>query len=199
MTDFPSLLPHNAPQLQRDIEQVIAGFIADMPTHYIKNAHNPKLCRADFLPFLAWRWSVDDWDTNWTLATQRDVVWTSPSVHRFKGTTGAIKLALASMGYGDAHIHEFRDEPVFDGLAFDTGANFSAPMRWFHYTVTLSQPISAEMAASIHRRLGVVAAERSVLVHVDTSVIANTFDSIAFDAGQTFDAIYKFEEVENVH
>lgn len=193
MADHASLLPPNASQLQRDIEQTVATYLAGWPMAQIKNAHNPRLCRADFLPFLGWEWSVETWDANWPEATQRDVVWTSPEVHRRKGTIGAVRVALAAMGYGDVSIHEGVHEVVFDGFAFDTGAAFTEPLAWYEYTVTLAQPISTEMINQIEARLGEVAAERSVLVRVKADLINVVFDGFAFDAGQSFDAVINFE------
>ncbi|UWQ00856.1 phage tail protein I [Aliiroseovarius crassostreae] len=196
MSDFQSILPPNRTSAEEAMERAIWATKPDLSP--IPTLMSPDNCPVKYLDWLAWSLSVDEWQQDWPEARKRDVLRMSLVIHRRKGTIGAVKLALASMGYGEAHVHEFRDEPTFDGLTLDSGAVFSEPMRWFHYAITLDQPISAEMAASIKRRLDAIAPIRSMLTYVRSNIIATVFDGIAFDAGHTFDEIYKFEEVENV-
>lgn len=187
MADFPSLLPGNASQMQRDIEQVIAGFIADVPVQFIKNAHNPKLCRADFLPWLAWEWSVDEWDGEWPVETQRNAIWASPTVHRFKGTPHAIKEALVAVGYGSATLIEGMAAIIFDGgTLFDGTEDYGDPDHWAEYRVYLERPITIDQADQVKRILRNTAAGRSRLKGLYFTQAANRYNAtISFDGGFT--------------
>ena len=174
MSDFPSLLPNNASQLQRDIEQVVAGFIADLPVVHIKNVHNPKLCRADFLPWLAWEWSVDEWDGLWSVGTQREVIWNSPNVHRRKGTIWSIRNALAAAGYGDAEVIEDFGNQYHDGIYRRDGSiTRDVPDHWAEYRIILKRPITIVQAAQVRRILSKTAPLRSHLRALDFTEALN--------------------------
>ncbi len=90
-----SLLPPNASQFEQSVEGVTAR-IGGAP---VPNAQlwNPALCPAHLLPWLAWALSIDEWDSQWPEATQRQFIANSVSVHKNKGTLGAVKRALASL------------------------------------------------------------------------------------------------------
>ena len=61
---------------------------------------NPDTCPIELLPWLAWAFSLDDWDVTWTAAQQRAAVKASYGVHRHKGTIGSVKDALNALGLG---------------------------------------------------------------------------------------------------
>lgn len=61
---------------------------------------NPDTCPIELLPWLAWAFSLDDWDQTWTEAQQRAAVKASYGVHRHKGTIGSVKDALLALGLG---------------------------------------------------------------------------------------------------
>ncbi len=56
-------------------------------------------CPAELLPYLAWAWSVDRWDSGWSESTKRAVVAASEHVHRHKGTIGSIRRVVEPLGY----------------------------------------------------------------------------------------------------
>ena len=60
---------------------------------------NPDTCPPNLLPYLAWAWSVDRWDSAWPESTKRAVVAASQYVHRHKGTIGAIRRVVEPLGY----------------------------------------------------------------------------------------------------
>ncbi len=91
-----TLLPVNATQEERDIESTIARQ-SDIPVD-IGKLWNPDTCPAELLPWLAWALSVDEWDSNWSETNKRDFIKQSATVHRHKGTVGAVRNALASLG-----------------------------------------------------------------------------------------------------
>lgn len=90
-----SLLPPNATQLERDIETVTARN-TELPVP-IRESWNAQTCPAHLLPWLAWALSVDNWSSDWTEQQQRDAVEESITIHRRKGTLGALKRALATL------------------------------------------------------------------------------------------------------
>lgn len=92
-----SLLPPNATQLERDLEQSMAH-IEVVPVEDMKKVWDPTTCPAPLLPWLAWALSVDEWESAWSEAQKREVCRQSYSVHARKGTVGAIRAALAAIG-----------------------------------------------------------------------------------------------------
>lgn len=75
-------------------------------------------CPYDTLPWLAWSLHVDEWDTNWTEQQKRDVIAASVAVHKTKGTIGALKRALAALGY-EVTVDENTGEVYTFRLEFD--------------------------------------------------------------------------------
>lgn len=65
----------------------------------VRESWDPNTCPAELLPWLAWAFSVDEWDTDWTEQEKRDVINASVEVHKHKGTIGAIDRALKPLGY----------------------------------------------------------------------------------------------------
>ncbi|MNT00427.1 Phage tail protein [compost metagenome] len=70
-----------------------------MPTP-VRDIWNADTIPAGLLPWLAWAYSVDEWSANWTPEQQREAIKRSVSVHRYKGTIGAVREALDALGYG---------------------------------------------------------------------------------------------------
>ena len=98
MSDVPTLLPFNASEAERALEQAQAR-IADVPTPQ-RTLWDPDTCPVPLLPWLAWTYSVDLWDPAWTEEVKRQVIRESAEVHRRKGTVGAIRRAVEALGYG---------------------------------------------------------------------------------------------------
>lgn len=115
MSDVESLLPPNSTQFEKDMEQTTARLGA-VPTP-LRDLHNPATCPAEQLPWLAWALSVDNWNSSWPEAVQREVIAASAQVHRIKGTRHAVNQAIAAQGSqlsitewfeNDALSHTFR-------------------------------------------------------------------------------------------
>lgn len=60
---------------------------------------NPDRCPEPFLPYLAWAFSVDKWDENWTENVKRMVIKQSFLLHKHKGTISAVKRVIEPIGY----------------------------------------------------------------------------------------------------
>ena len=84
----------------------------------IKEVFNPATCPASHLPWLAWALSVDTWDSNWTDTHKRAAIHSSIYVHRHKGTVGAVKAALAALGYRVSVIEWFTEVPAATPYTF---------------------------------------------------------------------------------
>lgn len=110
------LLPPNARAEERAISLALAR-IADVETP-VRQLDDPATCPAWMLPWLAWAESVDDWDPAWAETRKRAVIAASRYVHERKGTIGAIKAALDSLGYGAILIEWFDQTPEGDPYTF---------------------------------------------------------------------------------
>ena len=91
-----SLLPPSASQHEIHLAQSLAR-ISELPVQ-IQDLWNPDRCPAHLLPWLAWSLSIDEWDGAWDEATQRDFIKQSATLHRQKGTVGAVRKALKPLG-----------------------------------------------------------------------------------------------------
>ncbi|MGS0943718.1 phage tail protein I (plasmid) [Pseudomonas luteola] len=91
------LLPPNATALERRIAQTEAS-ISELPTP-IRDVWNPDTAPVELLPWLAWAFSVDAWDSAWTENQRRETIKSSVQVHQHKGTFAAIRDALNALGF----------------------------------------------------------------------------------------------------
>ena len=92
----PTLLPPSATPFERALEQALAR-IEDVPVP-VDTLWDPHRCPAALLPWLAWAWSVDEWDPDWPEHVKRRVIAAAPEVHRLKGTRAAVERALKAIG-----------------------------------------------------------------------------------------------------
>jgi phage tail P2-like protein len=90
-----SLLPLNSTLLERALE-VATDEVTGIP---LRTLYNPDTCPAHLLYQLAWTWSVDRWDENWSEATKRSVIRSAFFVHAHKGTIGALRRVVEPLGY----------------------------------------------------------------------------------------------------
>ncbi len=97
MFDLPTILKPNATELDRAIEQAICKGKPDLTP--IATLMNPETCPAHLLGWLAWSFSVDIWDAAWSEATKREVIKRSITIHQIKGTAGAVRRALSTIGF----------------------------------------------------------------------------------------------------
>lgn len=110
------LLPYNATPQERALSEAAAR-VGEVPVP-IRDIWNASTCPPQLLAWLAWAFSVDQWDSTWTEAQQREFIKQSVEVHRYKGTIGAVEDALAALGI-QAHVQEwFNQEPAGDPYTF---------------------------------------------------------------------------------
>lgn len=90
-----SLLPLNSTPLERAIE-VATDEVTHIP---LRTLYNPQTCPAHLLYHLAWAWSVDRWDDEWSEPVKRAAIAASFFIHARKGTIGAIRRVVEPLGY----------------------------------------------------------------------------------------------------
>ena len=91
------LLPPSATHAEVAVSRAMSR-LADVEPQ-CRQMWDPATCPPSHLPWLAWAFSVDEWDSGWTTAQKRAVINASYTVHRHKGTVGAVRRALAALGY----------------------------------------------------------------------------------------------------
>lgn len=91
------LLPGNSTPLERQAAQALAQ-IQRVPIP-LRQLCNPDTCPVDLLPYLAWAFSVDRWDSKWTEAAKRAAIRSSHYIHSRKGTIGALRRVVEPLGY----------------------------------------------------------------------------------------------------
>ena len=102
-----SLLPLNSTQLERAIEAAID----DVPSLPIRTLYNAQTCPAHLLHQLAWAWSVDRWDNQWSEQVKRAAIESAFYIHAHKGTIGALRRVVEPFGYLIEVVEWFQTEP----------------------------------------------------------------------------------------
>lgn len=92
-----TLLPHNSTELERQAAEALAQ-IQRVPVP-IRDLLSPERCPAALLPYLAWAFSVDRWDSRWPEAAKRRAIRSSFFIHSRKGTIGALRRVVEPLGY----------------------------------------------------------------------------------------------------
>lgn len=111
------LLTPNETPADLALEQSTAR-LADLPANLVRWMQSPQLIPVNALPWLAWAFSVDTWDENWTDDQKRATIAASYMIHRHKGTIGAVKTALAALGFQSTVVEWFQESPPGDPYTF---------------------------------------------------------------------------------
>ncbi|WP_432239908.1 phage tail protein I [Herbaspirillum robiniae] len=90
-------LPPNTTPLERALARACA-VLAETPVP-IRDLWSPDRCPVDLLPFLAWSFSVDRWDDEWSESVKRGTIKAARYIHQHKGTIAAIRGVVESLGY----------------------------------------------------------------------------------------------------
>ena len=92
-----SLLPKSVSVLERRLAEVCSD-MADLSVP-LRDLWNPSSCPVNFLPYLAWAFSVDRWDESWEESVKRKIVEDAFYIHQHKGTTRAIRRVVEPFGF----------------------------------------------------------------------------------------------------
>jgi phage tail P2-like protein len=109
MADAP-LLPSNSTPLERQAAKALAQ-IQRVPIP-LRTLYNPDLCPLPLLPYLAWAFSVDRWDSKWTEAAKRAAIRSAYYIHSRKGTIGSLRRVVEPLGYLIEIIEWWQTVPV---------------------------------------------------------------------------------------
>lgn len=157
------LLPPNATKQERALSETI-GRVSDVPAP-LRDVWDPETCPTSLLPWLAWAFSVDQWDSNWTEAQKRATVQRAVAVHRYKGTIGAVREAIAALGI-QAQVQEwFNQAPA-------------AAAYTFRLLLDASQTSTSQ--AQLQKLLEVVGSTKNLRSHLDTVVPGVTSEARIF-------------------
>lgn len=110
------LLPHNATTQERALDDATAR-ISDVPV-IVREVWDPDTCPTDVLPWLAWAFSVDTWQTIWTDTQKRNAIKTAIEVQQIKGTIGAVRKALGAVFVNARVIEWHRDDVIGDPYTY---------------------------------------------------------------------------------
>lgn len=101
---YPSILPPYSTVQEKALEQLAAGML-DLPVA-IRTIWSAYDCPIEFLPWLAWGLSLDNWSTDWSEAVKRERVRQAIPIARRKGTAESVRSVVASFG-GSVAIREW--------------------------------------------------------------------------------------------
>lgn len=161
-----SLLPPNATPFELALEGATSR-VSNVPLP-IRDVWNVQTCPSAVLPWLAWAFDVNEWDSNWPDQVQRAVIAASVAVHKIKGTVGSVKQALAVAGYPGAQIIEGVGVWKLDGSQIFNGTEYLGdPNKWAWYRVVLKQPIANSQVQQVLRILANTAPARCYLEALD--------------------------------
>lgn len=117
------LLPGNSTPLERQAAEALAQ-IERVPVP-IRDLISPERCPVTLLPFLAWAFSIDRWDSRWPEVVKRRAIRSSYFVHSRKGTIGALRRVVEPLGYLIEVVewHQMVPEGVPGTFAIKVGVN----------------------------------------------------------------------------
>jgi phage tail P2-like protein len=154
------LLPPNATKAERALSGTTSR-ISDVQI-LLRESWNPATCPVTLLPWLAWAYSVDEWDPNWSESEKRAVVEAAYNVQRVKGTIGSMRRALTAAGLGEVTFHEGRHRIKYNGVHLHDGWPTHGG-GWAWYRVEFADPLTPEQVATAQRLLEAYAPYRSEL------------------------------------
>jgi phage tail P2-like protein len=166
MSSAVPLLPANATALERATAVALADSV-DLPIP-VRELWNPDRCPLALLPYLAWAWSVDEWDSAWPGYRQRRAVKDALELHRQKGSVWAVKRVISNQGFILQRLIEHAGRIRLNGTCQLNGWHMPGSAKgWAMYRVILSsRRVTAAQKESLRRSLNAVAPARCLLVGI---------------------------------
>lgn len=147
------LLPPNATQAERALAQTVARISSvSAPQRSVWNAET---CPSALLPWLAWAFSVDQWDVSWSEAQKRAAIKAAVNVQRHKGTIGAVRDAITALGVG-VQVQEW--------------FSLTTPGAPYTFRLILEASQTSASQAQLQKLLEVVDSAKNLRSHIDTIV-----------------------------
>jgi len=176
-----TLLPPNATAAERAMDMAAAR-IESVPAP-ARHMWNPDTCPASLLPWLAWAFSVDGWDPNWSEAQKRATIKASYSVHRRKGTVGAVRRALAALGLNVTIVEWWQQTPKGDPYTFKISITTNQGGATADDMAKVMDVVNA--AKNIRSHLASVALEVNSVASMYFGAITNTGNEITVNWSAT--------------
>ena len=169
------LLPPNASAQEYALEGATAR-LGEVPAP-LRNVWNPDTCPASMLPWLAWAFGVDEWDSAWSEDAKRQTIRDAVMIQRRKGTVWSIKRAIAAAGFGDSQLIEGNSNHFYNGADQHKGLfTYGDATEWARYRFVLTRPISNTQADQIRRLLESTAPARCHLIEMIFTEAANLYN-----------------------
>ena len=170
------LLPPTYTKFEKALSETLGRVTGiDVP---VDTLWDPMECPEPHLPWLAWALSVDTWDADWPEQTKRKIIASSPEIHRFKGTRGAVERALAALGAstkieewfeqtpqgepGTFSVTAFANEHITNGSVLLTAELQEQLRRAVTHTKPLSRTFSFQIGAGFKTEAGLANVARAV-------------------------------------
>lgn len=91
------LLPLGSTPLEKRAAEILKSAVENPIV--IADLINPERCPPQLLAYLAWAFSVDKWDENWSEEVKRIAIKQSFFIHKRKGTINAVRRVVEPIGY----------------------------------------------------------------------------------------------------
>ncbi|PJO78740.1 phage tail protein I [Neisseria brasiliensis] len=190
-----SVIPSNNTPLQHTLARLTEDRIAALDWRVILNAHDPAVCQAEWLPWLAWENSISDaegWRFAQTEEEKRRLIANYIEKHQKKGTAAVIRNLFRDLGLGEIEIIEkvarlrWNGKAVFNGQYIFGGQ----PEDWAKYAIILKRVISGSQAKLIQAILNEITPIRCELIYIDYRANPLYWNGeIEFNGDFTFGAI----------
>lgn len=165
-----SLLPPNATQAERALAMAAGDRLDAMPVP-LRELWDVQTCPANLLPWLAYAWGVDSWNSDWDDATQRATVQAAIVVKQHRGTISAVRQALLALGVSVQVQEWFAQAPQADP---------------YTYRVLLSVTQRGFSAADLAEVMAVAERSKNVRSHMSAMHITTRSDAtLTFSAACT--------------
>jgi phage tail P2-like protein len=176
------LAPSSWTELDRVLAELAKVFLFDdIPTD-LSVLSDPDRCPPAFLPWLAWALSVDDWNAEWSLEQKRSVVRNSFLVHARKGTVGAIRRAVESVGYEITIVELQRTLGASYAYQFDADVNVGEQGIDGETQSEIERLIETNKRVSCHlRNLNLRAVNLELPIYMGATTVTGEMTTITLD------------------
>ncbi|MEO3725779.1 phage tail protein I [Pseudomonas syringae] len=107
---YQPLLPSNSTPLEQQAAQALAQ-IQRVPIP-LRTLYNPDKCPLPLLPYLAWSFSVDRWDSQWPESAKRSAIRSAYYIHSRKGTRGSLRRVVEPLGFAIEVVEWWQTIPL---------------------------------------------------------------------------------------
>jgi len=161
-----NLLPPSSTALERNLTKALAK-AEDLPVP-VRDIHDPDACPLALLPYLAWAYSVDEWDDSWPEHLKRQAVKDALLLHRRKGTVWAVKRIIGNQGFVLRRLIEHSGRFALNGTTPLRGwFALGWPLGAFCYRIVVqNRNLTAAQLDSLRRALHEVAPAREKLMGI---------------------------------